>query len=88
MKLVQEVYASWCAEVVFVTSNFQGNKEIMEGCKMAEIPAFVRSIPPSRLRKMTFSHRVFPGNSMGFLTLSVPKSIWDSSSCAFADQKA
>jgi hypothetical protein len=41
MKLLQEVYTSWCAEVVFITSNFQGNKEIMEGCKIAGIPAFV-----------------------------------------------
>ncbi|KAH7927472.1 hypothetical protein BV22DRAFT_1006906 [Leucogyrophana mollusca] len=40
MKLVKEVYASWQAEVVFITSNFQGNQEIMEGCKEAGIPAF------------------------------------------------
>jgi len=40
MKLVKDTYASWQAEVVFITSNFQGNKEIMEGCKEAEIPAF------------------------------------------------
>ena len=26
--------------VVFITSNFQGNSEIMEGCKEAGIPAF------------------------------------------------
>jgi hypothetical protein len=45
MKLLQEVYTSWCAEVVFITSNFQGNKEIMEGCKIAGIPAFVSHIP-------------------------------------------
>ena len=41
MKLVKEVYASWQAEVVFITSNRQGNQEIMEGCKEAGIPAFV-----------------------------------------------
>lgn len=41
MKLVKEVYASWRAEVVFITSNRQGNQEIMEGCKEAGIPAFV-----------------------------------------------
>ncbi|OCH89871.1 hypothetical protein OBBRIDRAFT_793857 [Obba rivulosa] len=40
MKLVKDAYASWGAEVVFVTSNYQGNKEIMEGCKEAGIPAF------------------------------------------------
>jgi hypothetical protein len=41
MKLVKEVYVSWRAEVVFITSNWQGNKEMMEGCKQAGIPAFV-----------------------------------------------
>ncbi|KAF5316939.1 hypothetical protein D9611_003994 [Ephemerocybe angulata] len=40
MKLIREVYHSWEAEVVFITSNFQGNKEMMEGCKEANIPAF------------------------------------------------
>ncbi|KAI0282819.1 hypothetical protein BGY98DRAFT_953714 [Russula aff. rugulosa BPL654] len=40
MRLVKEIYASWRAEVVFVTSNPQGNQEIMEGCKEAGIPAF------------------------------------------------
>lgn len=42
MQLVKDIYASWDAEVVFITSNFQGNKEITEGCKEAGIPAFVR----------------------------------------------
>jgi len=41
MKLIKEVYRVWGAEVVFITSNFQGNKEMMEGCKEAGIPAFV-----------------------------------------------
>lgn len=40
MRLVKEIYASWRAEVVFVTSNPQGNQEIMEGCMEAGIPAF------------------------------------------------
>ncbi|KAF8653301.1 hypothetical protein AX16_004001 [Volvariella volvacea WC 439] len=40
MKLIKEVYDSWGAEVVFITSNWQGNKEMMEGCKAAGIPAF------------------------------------------------
>lgn len=40
MRLVREIYASWRAEVVFVTSNRQGNQEIMEGCMEAGIPAF------------------------------------------------
>ena len=41
MKLIKEAYYSWGAEVVFITSNFQGNREMMEGCKEAGIPAFV-----------------------------------------------
>ncbi|KAJ7219073.1 hypothetical protein GGX14DRAFT_589811 [Mycena pura] len=40
MKLLKEVYYSWNAEVVFITSNFIGNSEMMEGCKAAGIPAF------------------------------------------------
>ncbi|KAA1470570.1 hypothetical protein DENSPDRAFT_818230 [Dentipellis sp. KUC8613] len=40
MKIVKEVYSSWQAEVVFITSNWQGNQEIMEGCKESGIPAF------------------------------------------------
>lgn len=40
MKLIKETYESWNAEVVFITSNWQGNKEMMEGCKEAGIPAF------------------------------------------------
>ncbi|KZP04466.1 hypothetical protein FIBSPDRAFT_730620 [Athelia psychrophila] len=40
VQLVKDTYASWGAEVVFITSNFQGNKEITEGCKEAGIPAF------------------------------------------------
>ncbi|EMD33120.1 hypothetical protein CERSUDRAFT_87441 [Gelatoporia subvermispora B] len=40
MKLVKDAYTSWGAEVVFITSNYQGNKEIMEGCKESGIPAF------------------------------------------------
>jgi hypothetical protein len=46
MRLVKEIYASWRAEVVFVTSNPQGNQEIMEGCMEAGIPAFVGSRCP------------------------------------------
>jgi hypothetical protein len=42
MKLIKEVYYSWGAEVVFITSNLQGNREMMEGCKLEGIPAFVR----------------------------------------------
>lgn len=42
MKLIKEVYDEWKAEVVFITSNMQGNQEMMQGCKEAGIPAFVR----------------------------------------------
>jgi len=41
MQLIKDVYKSWNAEVVFITSNWIGNKEMMEGCKEAGIPAFV-----------------------------------------------
>ncbi|KAI1784356.1 hypothetical protein LXA43DRAFT_225909 [Ganoderma leucocontextum] len=40
MQLVKDKYRSWGAEVVFITSNWAGNKEIVEGCKAAGIPAF------------------------------------------------
>lgn len=40
MKLLKETYDAWGAEVVFITSNYGGNKEMMEGCKMLGIPAF------------------------------------------------
>ena len=45
MKLLKEVYYSWGAEV-FITSNFEGNEEMVEDCKEAGIPAFVRHFPP------------------------------------------
>ncbi|KAL0070352.1 hypothetical protein AAF712_002540 [Marasmius tenuissimus] len=40
MELIQDTYKMWCAEVVFITSNWTGNKEMMEGCKRVGIPAF------------------------------------------------
>jgi hypothetical protein len=46
MQLVKDAYRTWNAEVVFITSNYQGNSEIMEGCKEAGIPAFVSSLHP------------------------------------------
>lgn len=42
MKLIRDVYKTWNAEVVFITSNFVGNREMLLGCKEAGIPAFVR----------------------------------------------
>jgi hypothetical protein len=66
MKLIKEVYSSWGAEVVFITSNFQGNQEMMEGCKEAGIPAFVRRfhLQFDLLRPDLF----YEGNLMGLLT--------------------
>ena len=58
VKLVKEVYHSWGAEVVFITSNWAGNQELMEGCKSAGIPAFVSSIQPNG-SSMKFSDAVF-----------------------------
>jgi len=40
MELVRNAYWSWRAEVVFITSNYQGNQEIMQGCRDEGIPAF------------------------------------------------
>ncbi|KAH9967880.1 hypothetical protein BC827DRAFT_1373120 [Russula dissimulans] len=40
MKILKEAYYSWGAEVVFITSNYIGNSEMMQGCKEAGIPAF------------------------------------------------
>ncbi|KAK7473166.1 hypothetical protein VKT23_001265 [Stygiomarasmius scandens] len=40
MKILSEAYKSWNAEVVFITSNYIGNTEIMQGCKEAGIPVF------------------------------------------------
>ncbi|KAH9901176.1 hypothetical protein C8Q73DRAFT_233673 [Cubamyces lactineus] len=40
MKLLRDVYKSWNAEVVFITSNYIGNSEMMEGCKEYGIPCF------------------------------------------------
>ena len=44
MGLIKEAYVSWNAEIVFITSNRTGNKEMMEGCKEAGIPAFVSRV--------------------------------------------
>ncbi|KAH9013126.1 hypothetical protein EDB84DRAFT_903855 [Lactarius hengduanensis] len=65
MGLVKEVYASWRAEVVFITSNRQGNQEIMEGCKEAGIPAFVSKA--HGLRLMTTDLVRASGNTVGLL---------------------
>lgn len=42
MELIKSAYEEWNAEVVFITSNLQGNQEMMESCMEAGIPAFVR----------------------------------------------
>lgn len=66
MKLIKEVYTSWNAEIVFITSNWIGNKEMMEGCKEAGIPAFVSDLITTEIRGSM--KRVFTGNIMGLLT--------------------
>ncbi|KAF8633735.1 hypothetical protein AX17_004391 [Amanita inopinata Kibby_2008] len=40
MKIIKEAYYSWGAEIVFITSNYIGNSEMLQGCKEADIPAF------------------------------------------------
>jgi hypothetical protein len=40
MKILKEAYDAFGAEVVFITSNYIGNSEIMQGCKEVGIPAF------------------------------------------------
>lgn len=68
MKLIKETYASWGAEVVFITSNYQGNKEMMEGCKEAGIPAFV-SVLCHISHVPAMSLIMLPGHPVGFLSL-------------------
>ena len=65
MKLIREAYQSWGAEVVFITSNLQGNREMMEGCKLEGIPAFVRFFLCSTVKFSEF----YTGNTLGLLTL-------------------
>ncbi|KAL2151690.1 hypothetical protein VTH82DRAFT_6788 [Thermothelomyces myriococcoides] len=40
MKLLKEVWHSFGAEVIFITSNRQGNDEMMQGCREAGLHAF------------------------------------------------
>lgn len=40
MRLLAETVEKWDAEVVFITSNWDGNAELMQGCKKLGIPAF------------------------------------------------
>jgi len=40
LKILKEVYKIWEAEVIFITSNYEGNQELMEGCKEAGMHAF------------------------------------------------
>lgn len=65
MRLVKEIYASWRAEVVFITSNSQGNQEIMEGCMDAGIPAFV-GYPSLKASQIADSYRAL-GSTVGLL---------------------
>lgn len=68
MKLIKETYVSWNAEVVFITSNWQGNKEMMEGCKEAGIPVFVSHF---KVHNQGLADPVDnSGNTLGLLTRS------------------
>ncbi|TFK67219.1 hypothetical protein BDN72DRAFT_799283 [Pluteus cervinus] len=40
VKLIEDAYAFWNAEVVFIHSNYPRDQEMTEGCKVAGIPAF------------------------------------------------
>ncbi|KAK3316857.1 hypothetical protein B0H66DRAFT_306716 [Apodospora peruviana] len=40
VKLLKEVWESFGAEVIFITSNMQGNDEMMQGCRAAGLHAF------------------------------------------------
>lgn len=36
MALLKETWEAWGAEVIFITSNMQGNDEMMQGCRVGE----------------------------------------------------
>ncbi|CAG7846059.1 SubName: Full=Uncharacterized protein {ECO:0000313/EMBL:ENI11109.1} [Serendipita indica DSM 11827] len=40
MQLLKDTWKSWGAEVIFITSNMQGNDEMMQGCREAGMHAF------------------------------------------------
>ncbi|KFY27483.1 hypothetical protein V493_03467 [Pseudogymnoascus sp. VKM F-4281 (FW-2241)] len=40
MELLKATFVSFGAEVIFITSNMQGNDEMMQGCRAAGLPAF------------------------------------------------
>ncbi|KAJ4290481.1 hypothetical protein N0V90_010698 [Kalmusia sp. IMI 367209] len=40
MELLKETWESFGAEVIFITSNMQGNDEMMQGCRVAGLHAF------------------------------------------------
>ena len=74
MKLVKDAYHSWGAEVVFITSNWAGNKEIMEGCKAAGIPAFVSPHLPRGIAGV----QPMAGRTNSLLTLPLWQgTLWD-----------
>ncbi len=39
MALLKNVYKNFGAEIIFITSNLQGNREMMEGCRVAGLNA-------------------------------------------------
>jgi hypothetical protein len=47
VRLLRETWDSWGAEVIFITSNWQGNEEMMQGCAVRK--CFSR--PPINCRR-------------------------------------
>ena len=68
VQLVASIYKEWNAEIVFITSNFGGNRELMEGCKQLGIPAFVS--PPHSCHVLVLEQFNFPpaGHALGLLS--------------------
>jgi hypothetical protein len=63
MELIKAAYDEWNAEVVFITSNLQGNQDMMEGCMEAGIPAFVRRFALRLFNLAEYVLRVHYGTS-------------------------
>ncbi|KAL6407538.1 hypothetical protein AUP68_08557 [Ilyonectria robusta] len=58
VQLLRDVYTSFGAEVIFITSNKQGNDEMMQGCLASHVshPLTLLDIPPSRIRISADKH--------------------------------
>ncbi|KAG9125508.1 hypothetical protein FRC07_007310 [Ceratobasidium sp. 392] len=74
MRLLAETVEKWQAEVVFITSNWDGNEELMQGCKRLGIPAFGTFITAQSLETASTAVQL---SSIGLVFLS-----WDGSVAA------